>query len=140
MIEEEAYVEKVGDGVVWVVKTQSSGCSACTQTACPSSVNSGLFAGRQFRLKVASNLALFPGDKVLLGIEDDGLTRISLGIYLLPLLTFFFGAIAGVSLFSSDLAGVLGGFLGLFLYFFGFKALGFFNQESLQAVILRKIN
>ena len=139
MIEEEVYVEEVGDGVAWVVKNRPSACSACSE-ACPSALASDFFGGTRFRLQLDSNLALHPGDKVLLGISDDCLTRVSFGIYLLPLLFFFLGALAGEYLFSSDLAGILGGMSGLTLCFASFRSLGLFDRENCQAVILHKIN
>ncbi len=138
MIQEEAYVEEVGEGVVWVVKNRTSGCSACSQ-ACLSSITSSIFAGKQFRLQIHSKLALHAGDKVMLGIDDDGLVRVSFGIYLLPLLFFFTGAMFGVYAFTSELAGVFGGLLGLLLCFAGYKTFKF-GQQSCQVVILHKIN
>ncbi len=139
MIEEEVYVAEVEDGAVWVVKNPSSGCSGCSES-CPSSIASGFFAEKQFRLRVASNFPLHRGDKVLLGIQDDRLARVSLGIYLLPLFGFFIGAITGEHLFGSDLVGVLGGLSGLGFCLAGIKCFKLFDRESCQPVVLRKIN
>jgi sigma-E factor negative regulatory protein RseC len=139
MIEEEATVAEVGDGVVWIVRNRGSGCSACSES-CPSSITSGFFPLKLFRLRVPSNLLLHSGDKVLLGIADDSLTWVSFAIYLLPLLCFFSGALSGIYLIGSDLAAALGGMLGLSLCFTGFRCFGLFDRKSLQPVILRKIN
>ena len=139
MIEEEVVVSEVEDGAVWVEKTPSSGCSGCS-TPCASSLASGLFAKKQFRLRVASNFPLHRGDKVLLGIRHDRLALISLGTYLLPLFSFFIGAITGERLFDTDLAGVLGGLSGLGFCLAGFKCFKLFERESYRPVILRKIN
>ena len=138
MIEEEVYVSEVEDGAVWVEKTPSTGCSGCP-APCTSSLASGLFTKKQFRLRVASNFPLNRGDKVLLGIQHDRLALISLGIYLLPLFSFFIGAITGERIFSTDLAGVLGGLSGLGFCLVGFKYFKLFERESYKPVILRKI-
>jgi len=139
MIKEEAFVAEVGEGEVWVVKTRSSGCSSCSE-ACPSSLASGLFSGTEFRLRISSNLALQPGDKVMLGIASDSLVSVSLGMYLLPLLFFFVGAFTGEYLFGSDLSAVLGGLSGLGLCLACFKQFKMFDSKSCQPVILHKIN
>jgi len=138
MIEEEVYVAEVEEGAVWVEKTPTAGCSGCA-TPCASSLASGLFAKKQFRLRVVSNFPLHRGDKILLGIQDNRLARMSLGIYLLPLFSFFIGAIAGERLFSTDLAGVLGGLSGLGLCLAGFKFFKLFERDNCQPVVLRKI-
>ena len=139
MIEEEAYVAEVEYGAVWVVKSRSSGCSGCSEP-CPSSIASRLFVEKQFRLRVTSDFPLHRGDKILLGIEDDCLARVSVGIYLLPLFTFFLGAMTGVHFFGSDLVGVLGGLSGLGFCLASFKYFKLFERESYRPVVLRKIN
>jgi sigma-E factor negative regulatory protein RseC len=138
MIEEEAVVAEVGEGVVWIVRNRAPGCSACSES-CPSSLASSFFPPQQFRLRVDSILPLQSGDKVLIGIADDSLTRVSFAIYLMPLLCFFSGALAGVYLNGSDLAAAVGGVLGLSLCFAAFRRFGLFDRQSLKPVILRKI-
>jgi positive regulator of sigma E activity len=139
MIEEEAFVAEVEEGAVWVVKSRSSGCSGCSEP-CPSSLSSRFFVEKQFRLRVSSNFPLQRGDKILLGIEDECLARVSFGIYLLPLLSFFLSAMAGVHFFGSDMAGVLGGLSGLGLCLAGFKYFKLFERYNCHPVVLRKIN
>jgi sigma-E factor negative regulatory protein RseC len=138
MIEEEAIVAEVGDGVVWIVRNRPSGCSACSES-CPSSLASRFFPPQQFRLRVDSNLPLQSGDKVLIGIADDSLTQVSFAIYLIPLVCFFAGALVGIYLNGSDLSAAIGGLLGLGLCFAGFSRFGLFDRQSLKPVILRKI-
>jgi sigma-E factor negative regulatory protein RseC len=138
MIEEEATVDEVGDGVVWIVRNRASGCSACSES-CPSSLASGFFPSKQFRLRVDSNLALQSGDRVLVGIADDSLTQVSFAVYLIPLLCFFSGALAGIYLNGSDWAAAVGGVLSLSLCFAAFRRFGLFDRQILKPVILRKI-
>ena len=139
MIEEEVCVAEVSKDAIWVVKNRSSGCSACSNP-CSSSLASGLFSAKPIRLRLNSNLLLNPGDRVMLGIDDDSLARASLAVYLLPLLGFFLGLLFGISLFGSELAGGLTGLLGLGVCFVGIRFFGPFGQASCQPVILRKIN
>lgn len=139
MIEEEAYVAEVSDGAVWVEKNRVTGCSGCSEP-CASALTSQFFAAKQSRLRVASNIELNPGDKVLLGIDDNSLVGVSLVIYLLPLFGFFCVALVGKYLFGSDLAAALGGLSGLGLSFAGYKYLKLFERQSCQPVILRKLN
>lgn len=140
MIEEEACVEEVGEGSVWVVKSRPAGsCSACTEV-CPSSIARGFFDGRRFRLQVESNFPVFPGDKVLIGIADEYLTQVSFRVYLFPLLCFLSGALAGMVIFGSDLASAAGGFLGLGVCLAAFKSLRLSDRHRCQPVIIRKLN
>lgn len=139
MIVEEAYVAEVAEGRVWIEKSQKPACSGCAQT-CPSSQISGLFAERRVRLPVSSDLPLRPGDKVLVGVEEDALAKASFWIYLLPLAGLFVGALLGKSLLGSDLASALAGLSGLVLCHAGLKAARLFDREGYQPVILRKID
>lgn len=139
MIEEEAYVAEVTEGRVWIEKDQKSACSGCAQ-ACPSAQISGLFAGQRVRLPVRSDLPLRPGDKVLVGIEEDALAKASLWIYLLPLAALLLGAWLGKSLAGSDLASALAGLAGLALCYAGLKTVRLFEREGYQPVIIRKID
>jgi len=139
MIEEEAYVAEIADGQVWIEKSRGSACAGCAE-ACPSAMAGGLFGDKRLRLQVASDLALRPGDKVLVGVAEEALLGGSLRIYLLPLLGLFAGALLGKSIAGSDLASALGGLLGLGLCLAGLKAFRLFDQEACQPVVLRKID
>lgn len=140
MIEEEAYVAEVSGGLVWIEKTRKSACSGCAQSCPSASLSGGLFDGKPVRLQVPSDLPLRPGDKVLVGIDEEALTGGSLWIYLLPLLCLFAGALLGESVIGSDLASALGGLLGLGLCFAGLKAARLFDRPRYRPVILRKID
>jgi len=139
MIEEEAYVAEIADGRVWIEKSRGSACSGCAES-CPSSLAGGLFGGKRVRMQVASDLALRPGDKVLVGVAEEALAGASLLVYLLPLLGLFAGALLGNSIAASDLASALGGLVGLGLCLAGLRAFRLFDREGFQPVILRKIN
>jgi sigma-E factor negative regulatory protein RseC len=139
MIEEEATVAEVADGRVWIEKSRGSACAGCAE-ACPSSLAGGLFGGKRVRLQVDSDLALRPGDKVLVGVAEDALAAASLLIYLLPLFGLFAGALLGKSIAGSDLASALGGLVGLALSLAGLQAFRLSGWEGCKPVILRKID
>jgi len=71
MMEEEVYVSEVAAGRVWIEKNRKSSCSGCAE-ACPSSLASGLFGEKRVRLSVRTDLPLSPGDKIVIGVAEDG--------------------------------------------------------------------
>jgi sigma-E factor negative regulatory protein RseC len=139
MIEEEAYVAAVADGQIWIEKQRQTACSGCAQ-ACPSASVSGFFASKPVRLKVLSDVAVLPGDRVVVGIAEEALASGSLWIYLLPLLGLFAGALLGKFLLGSDIASALGGLAGMGLCYAGLKASRLLERQGYQPVILRKLN
>jgi sigma-E factor negative regulatory protein RseC len=139
MIEEEAYVADIADGQVWIEKSRGSACSGCAES-CPSAVAGGLFGDKRVRMKLACDLPLRPGDKVLVGVDEAALAGASLRIYLLPLLGLFAGALLGQSVAGSDLASALGGLLGLGFSLAGLRFFRLFGRNGCGPVILRKID
>lgn len=104
MIEEIAWVTWCGDGVVRVEAARNSACAQCSsRTSCSQGVLSQWSRGRKIELEVRNpdNLPLRPGQQVLIGLEEGGLMRASLLLYLLPLLMLVAGAL-GVSLLGGS--------------------------------------
>ncbi|SCY55296.1 SoxR reducing system RseC family protein [Thiohalorhabdus denitrificans] len=128
MIEAEATVVAVNDGEVEVeASTDGGGCGSCHSAGGCGGGRTilGTRPGAATRLRVAADLAVGPGDRVVVGLPEGGYLRASVALYLVPLLGMFGGA--GIAegvlgrLFSggapeiltlvAGLAGLGGGFL-----------------------------
>lgn len=123
MIEQHARVIRVEGDEIWIRTEAQSGCHSC---GAKSGCGSALIA-RFFPQRLTQKLQLprgdtagtpSPGDQLVLGINEAYLQRISLMLYLLPLLGLLLGAIAGQVIFGTELASILMGLsgLGLALY------------------------
>jgi sigma-E factor negative regulatory protein RseC len=146
MIEEEAVVTQLEAGQVWVEKTSGPSCgSSCAQPCATAAVADYLGKSRA-RIAVLSPIEVRPGDRVVIGIEEDALIKGSLSVYLVPLIGLLVGAILGKaiggSLFSiaTDAAALIGGLLGLIgtLIFLRFALV--LPRNKLQPVVLRKLS
>lgn len=96
MIEEVARVTWSGAGVVRVEAARNSACGQCSSRAsCSQGALSQWSRGRTVEIEVQNpdNLPLQPGQQVLIGLEEGGLMRASLLLYLLPLLMLVAGAL-----------------------------------------------
>ena len=96
MIEEIARVTWCGDGVVRVEAARNSACAQCSSRAsCSQGALSQWTRGRTIEIEVQNpdNLPLRPGQQVLIGLEEGGLMRASLLLYLLPLVMLVAGAL-----------------------------------------------
>lgn len=118
MIEQHAQVIRVEGEEIWIRTEAQSGCHSC---GAKSGCGSALIA-RFFPQRVTQKLPLprdgaaatpVPGDRLVLGIDEAFLQRISLVLYLLPLLGLLFGAIAGQMILGTELAAILSGLSGL---------------------------
>ena len=117
MIEQEARVVAIEEGVAWVEATRGSACSVSSGRG--TSALAKLFESRVNQLRVADPIGVRLGDRVVIGIADSSLTRASLLAYLLPLMllmgsTLLAGSV-GVGEGGSALAGILGLLVGLWL-------------------------
>ncbi len=144
MIEETARVVRI-DGEYAFVETQKrAACGSCqSQGSCSTSVLAGLFKRRYNHLRVLNTLLAKPGERVIIGLQEQALLKLSLLAYLLPLFSMILAAIAAQYLFgrahTGELAQVVGGLLGLIGGFFLLKLLAYKNRHDpgYQAVMLR---
>ncbi|ORU92767.1 MAG: hypothetical protein A6F72_05395 [Cycloclasticus sp. symbiont of Poecilosclerida sp. N] len=96
MIEETAIVQAVDERSIKVLTTQRSGCHKCSESSlCSTSILSRFFADKEIELTLFTDLSLKVGDKVLLGIEEKVLMRLTFLIYFIPLCALFVFAILG---------------------------------------------
>ncbi|MEF8792199.1 SoxR reducing system RseC family protein [Thiohalorhabdus sp.] len=125
MIETEAVVVGTEDDVVEVQSAASAGCGRC-------STQGGCGGGRTIlgtrpggcRMRVYGELAVRPGDRVVVGLPESGYLRASVALYVVPLAGMFAaGGVAewlvnrfnpangDVLILIAGLAGLGGGFL-----------------------------
>jgi sigma-E factor negative regulatory protein RseC len=94
-IETRARVVCVDSGKVWVEASSQQGCAAChAQNSCGVS-GLGKFLGRNKPpVALACDLAVQPGDSLVLNLAESDLLRAGLLAYLLPALLSVAGAVA----------------------------------------------
>lgn len=126
----------------WVATLARSGCGRCDQPGgCGQNSIFRLFGQRQRQILARSDLALKPGDAVVIGVPEGLLLRASLVVYLVPLLGLVFGAVAGQVLFSSEPVAILGALSGLTA---GFLTAGFWSRRHAgdgrwQPLVVRRL-
>lgn len=146
MIEETATVT-ANEGEYAQVETQrQSACGACrANAACGTSLLAKALGARRTSVRVLNTIGARPGDRVIVGIDESLLTRISFVFYILPLFGLIFGAAAGDWLASqrglvvTEPFSIAGGLVGLLLGFVWLRryTAGSGLSGQPQAVILR---
>jgi len=148
MIEEQATIVAVGDGVAWVETQRKSTCSACqVSKGCGTSLLSSVLGTKRTRLQVDNPDKYTPGDEVVLGLEEAALVKGSFLLYVSPLIAMLLAALFGYSFFYlfgviySEAYQILFSFIGLvFGFWFVSKRSGKLVKDSrYQAAILRKL-
>jgi sigma-E factor negative regulatory protein RseC len=104
-IETRARVVSTASGKVWVEAGSQQGCAACqSQSSCGVS-GLGKFLGRNKPpVALACDLAVQPGDSLVLNIAESDLLRAGLLAYLLPALLSVLGALAATHFALGDAA------------------------------------
>lgn len=140
MIEEEAVVARIDeDGQVWVEKNRQSACSSCSK-GCPSATVGEYLGGSMISLMVDTALPLKTGDRVMVGIHEGALVLGALGVYLLPLISLFVGAMLGQAVGEGgEIATIIGGLIGLLASLVALKFTPMFSRQKLRPVVLRKL-
>ncbi len=148
MIEESATVMRVEDDGYAIVETrQRAACGSCQSAgSCSTSVLSGLFKRRHNELRVLNPIAAKPGERVIIGLQETALLKVSFLAYLLPLGCLLLMAVAAQQLsihfvwMLGELPTILGGLLGLIIGLFLLRrsAARRAADPNYQAVILRQ--
>lgn len=117
MIEQYATVVAVQDDRVTVETRRASACGACASGGgCGAGVLGSLFGNRSSRIEVAADMALQPGDEVVIGLPENALLLGSLWVYFVPLLLFLAGSLVGRTVAANtgggELLVVAGGIAG----------------------------
>lgn len=114
MIETRARVVSVGNGKAWVEASSQQGCAACqSQSSCGVSGLGKFFGRNKPPVALACDLAIQPGDSLVLSLAESDLLRAGILAYLLPTVLSVLGAIT-TSLFglgdAAAVAAMLAGF------------------------------
>lgn len=144
MIEELAVVIHAEKDQVWVETHRSSACSSCSiNEGCGTGKLAGIFNGRPSHVRVASEIQLQPGDRVVIGLRESALLVSSLRVYIIPVLLMILGAVLGNLIFTTvkegmtvllGVAGLGGGFAWLRMVSPRIQA-----DARFQPVVLRRI-
>ena len=88
----------------------------CGQTrGCGNSIWGKLFAHQSTAFKAQNLINAKVGDSVIVGINESALLKSALLLYILPLVTLFFGAILATQFNASDTSAMIGALVGLAL-------------------------
>lgn len=113
MLEQTAEVVKVtADGGVWVQAVEPSGCGTCGGQGCSSRRIAELFQRKPRHFLVDCDLALAPGERVVVGIAHGSVLKSALRLYGLPLGLMLAGALLAQAVKPGDGSGLAGLLLG----------------------------
>ena len=119
MLEQTAEVVRTASDGVWVQAVEPSGCGTCGGQGCSSRRIAELFQRKPRNFLVDCDLALAPGDRVVVGIADGSVLKSALRAYGLPLALMLAGALLAQAALPGDgsaLAGMLiGGAAGVLI-------------------------
>ncbi len=137
-IQEEAIVDNVENGFVYL-STKNVACDSCSsQSACSSFSFSPSTINRS--LKVVNTLSLKKGDRVIVELKTEKLVLGTLLIYILPLLSLVFFAVIGKLIFGEGVSILLGmsGFI-LSLFFVKHTLSNKRLAEQFEPKLLKKV-
>ena len=116
MLEQTAKVIKTAPDGVWVQAVEPSGCGTCGGEGCSSRRIAELFQRKPRHFLVDCDLALAPGERIVVGIAHGSVLKSALRLYGLPLVLMLAGALLAQAVQPGDgpaLAGMLvGGLAG----------------------------
>ena len=119
---------------------RKTACGLCGQTrGCGNSIWGRLFGHQTTAFKAQNRINAKVGDSVIVGINEKALLKSALLLYVLPLVTLFFGAILASQLWQTDGSTMLGAAIGLVLGLLWVKGHTMSNRyfSLQQPVILR---
>lgn len=119
MLEQAAEVTQTAPEGVWVQAVEPSGCGTCGGQGCSTRRLAELFGRTSPHFLVDSDIALVPGDRIVVGIDDGSVLTSAFRAYGLPLGMMLAGALLAQLVQPGDgpaLGGLLiGGALGWIL-------------------------
>ena len=121
MVREQGIIEDVSGRKTLVRIKKSSACATCESRS-----DCGVDSGKNMVVEVANNLGGGKGDHVELSVPSGAFLKLSLLVYILPVIAliagaFAGGALAGVLHMPLSLASVIGGFLAMGVTFYALK-------------------
>ena len=146
MLESEAIVVKINNGVTYVEPLSGGGCgkSNCATQGCSTAVLTQLFSQKAKALEVNNPITAGIGERVVVGLQEKIFLKTAFIVYFLPLCAMFFGVGAGLWFAGNsemrDLYAGLGALLGLIGSIFLLKYLtrAYFPHTA-QVTILRRL-
>lgn len=144
MIEEEARVISLVGSQAWVEGRRRSACGHCeVKGACGTSLLERVFGHRSVAMLALNPIGAAVGERVIVGLGEQGLLRMALAAYLVPILALILGALIGETFGGAHapLASLLGALLGLILAFWWLGGYSVVSARSpgRQPVILRRL-
>ena len=112
MLEQTAEIVKTAEAGVWVRAVEPSGCGTCGGQGCSSRRIAELFQRKPRIFPVDCDLALAPGDRVVVGIARGSVLRSAMRVYGLPLGLMLGGALLAQAVQPGDGAALVGMLLG----------------------------
>jgi sigma-E factor negative regulatory protein RseC len=112
MLEQTAEVIKTAPDGIWVQAVEPSGCGTCGGQGCSSRRIAELFQRKPRHFLVDCDLALAPGDRVVVGIARGSVLKSALRVYGLPLGLMLAGALLAQAIQPGDGPALLGMLLG----------------------------
>ncbi|MGE5320197.1 MAG: SoxR reducing system RseC family protein [Hyphomicrobiaceae bacterium] len=112
MLEQTAEVIRTASDGVWVQAVEPSGCGTCGGEGCSSRRIAELFQRQPRQFLVECDLALAPGDRVVVGIADGSVLKSALRAYGLPLGLMLAGALLAQAMQPGDGSALVGMLVG----------------------------
>ena len=112
MLEQTAEVVRTASDGVWVQAVEPSGCGTCGGQGCSSRRIAELFQRKPRNFLVDCDLALAPGDRVVVGIADGSVLKSALRAYGLPLGLMLAGALLAQAIQPGDGSALVGMLVG----------------------------
>lgn len=144
MLEEEGIVRESRDGECWIEMRPPAACGGCAGRC-----GAGLMPRQKetpaLKLSEPPGIALQPGDRVQVGIQEKSLLMISFKVYLIPLLCFLVGAmlasrvVALMNATPGDGAAMVGGVFGAAFYLWRTSRRRRRDDRGVAPVIVRRV-
>ncbi|MES2368925.1 SoxR reducing system RseC family protein [Thiobacillus thioparus] len=112
MLEQTAEVIHTASDGVWVQAVEPSGCGTCGGQGCSSRRIAELFQRKPRNFLVDCDLALAPGDRVVIGIAHGSVLKSAMRAYGLPLGLMLGGALLAQAVQPGDGAALAGMLIG----------------------------
>ena len=112
MLEQTAEVMQTASDGVWVQAVEPSGCGTCGGQGCSSRRIAELFQRKPRQFLVDCDLALAPGDRVVVGLASGSVLKSALRVYGLPLGLMLAGAFLAKAIQPGDGSAVAGMLIG----------------------------